>query len=415
MKINTDLPDTAKADGRKFLKGLVRFLSKRILVVPGLAIPMLVLFCTFVWALSSTPKNYVGSHFALKTIVSEELSKPLFLTHAGDRSGRLFLVEQNGRIQILNDGNLLREPFLDISSRLSTGGERGLLGLAFHPNYSKNGRFFLNYSREQDGATVIAEYQVSSNPNRSETREEVLLLIPQPYGNHNGGMITFGPDGFLYIGTGDGGSGGDPEDRGQNRSDLLGKILRIDIDHDPPYRIPPTNPFFEGGGKPEIFAFGFRNPWRFSFDRKTGELWAGDVGQNSWEEINLVKVGENHGWRLMEGNHCFNPKEGCRQLGDLTLPVTEYANAGVRCSVIGGYVYRGGEVPSLEGTYLFADYCSGEIFGFRDGPQEVFLDTDLRISSFGEDESGELYVVNHQGSIHKIIRAEGQTPSPLLD
>jgi len=362
-----------------------------------------------VWALSSSP-NPVRSHFSLKTILSDGLSNPIFLTHSGDGSERLFVVEQNGRIVILDKGKRLSNLFLDISSLLATGGEKGLLGLAFHPNFQKNGRYFLNYTREQDGATVIAEYQVSSNPNRSETQEKVLLLIPQPYGNHNGGMVAFGPDGFLYIGMGDGGSGGDPGKRGQNRSALLGKILRIDVNQEAPYGIPSTNPFFDGGGQPEIFAFGFRNPWRFSFDRKTGELWVGDVGQNSWEEIDLVISGENYGWRLMEGNHCYNPKEGCRQSGNLRLPVTEYANAGNRCSVTGGYVYRGGDIPSLQGTYLFADYCSGEIFGTREGKQEILLDTDFQISSFGEDETGELYVVNHNGSLHRIIQPEAPTP-----
>jgi len=358
------------------------------------------------WALSSSPKNYVGSHFALKTIISKGLSQPLFLTHSSDGSGRLFVVEQNGRILILDKGRLLPVPFLDISPLLSTGGERGLLGLAFHPNYPKNGRYFLNYTRKQDGATVIAEYQVSSNPNRSEMGETVLLIIPQPYSNHNGGMVAFGPEGYLFIGTGDGGAGGDPGNRGQNQSELLGKILRIDVDHGSPYAIPSTNPFSDKGGQPEIFALGFRNPWRFSFDRKTRDLWVGDVGQNSWEEIDLVKLGGNHGWRLMEGNHCYQPSQGCRQSRDLMLPVTEYANAGPRCSVIGGYVYRGRDVPSLQGTYLFADYCSGEIFGIREEGQEVLLDTDLQVTSFGEDERGELYVINHNGSIHRIINSQ---------
>ena len=355
------------------------------------------------WALSSSPANYIGKDVSLKTIIAKGLSQPVFLTHSNDGSGRLFVVEQNGRILILEKGKLLPTPFLDIAPLLSTGGERGLLGLAFHPRYKENGRYFLNYTREQDGATVIAEYRVSSNPKRSEIRETVLLVIPQPYGNHNGGMVGFGPEGYLFIATGDGGAGGDPGNRGQNPSELLGKILRIDVDHGSPYTIPSTNPYSQEGGRPEIFAIGFRNPWRFSFDRKTGELWAGDVGQNSWEEINKVKLGENHGWRLLEGNHCFKPDEGCRESRNVTLPVTEYANAGPRCSVIGGYVYRGADMPSLEGTYLFGDYCSGEIFGFRDGKQTVLLETDLQITSFGEDEKGELYVINHNGSIHRII------------
>ena len=355
------------------------------------------------WALSASPVP-IETIFSLDPVVTENLSKPVFLTHAGDGSGRLFVVEQDGRILILAKGRLLPAPFLDIESRLSTGGERGLLGLAFHPNYKDNGRYFVNYTRKKDGATVVAQYQVSSSPNRSKSDEDILLIISQPYGNHNGGMIAFGPDGFLYIGTGDGGSGGDPGNRGQNRSELLGKILRIDVDQDSPYISPDSNPFSKTDGRPEIFAYGFRNPWRFSFDRQTGELWTGDVGQNAWEEIALVKPGDNHGWRLMEGNHCYNPSRGCQQSQNLTLPVTEYANSGNRCAVMGGYVYRGKAVPLLQGTYLFADYCSGEIFGFRDGVQKLLLYTDLQISSFGEDEAGELYVLGHGGSIHRIIK-----------
>ena len=342
------------------------------------------------------------AQFALAPISSGNLHKPVFLTHTGDKSGRLFVVEQNGKILILEKGRLHLKPFLDISSMLSTGGERGLLGIAFHPGYSKNRRFFINYTRKQDRATVIAEYHRSSNPNRSETDGKILLVMPQPYGNHNGGMVAFGPDGFLYIGMGDGGAGGDPEDRGQNPNELLGKILRIDVDRDDPYGIPPDNPFAKKGGKPEIYATGFRNPWRFSFDQKTGELWVGDVGQNSWEEITTAKRGENHGWRLMEGKHCFNPEQDCHGAKQLTLPVLEYSHSNGRCSVTGGYVYRGKKIPTLQGTYLFADFCSGEIFGYRDGTHTVLLNTSLQIPSFGEDEAGELYVLGYGGSIHKL-------------
>ena len=364
----------------------------------------------FVLALSSSPKNFQGSHFDLKPIIPSGLSKPVFLTHSQDGSGRLFVVEQNGRILILQNEKTLSTPFLDISPLLSTGGEKGLLGLAFHPNYQKNGRFFVNYTRQEDGATVIAEYHVASNGNRSDTPGKVLLTIPQPYGNHNGGMVAFGPEAFLYIGTGDGGSGGDPGNRGQNRSELLGKILRIDVNQGSPYGIPPSNPFVKGTGAPEIFSMGFRNPWRFSFDRQTGDLWAGDVGQNSWEEIDLVKSGENHGWRLMEGKHCYKPSKGCQSSNKLTLPVTDYANAGSRCAVTGGYVYRGEQVASLQGIYLFGDYCSGEIFGIQDRTHQVLLDTDLQISSFGEDEHGELYVINHEDPSTK----SSSPPNPLL-
>ena len=369
----------------------------------SLCVLILATWCATGWALSPSPV-YVPAQLTLQTVISSDLSKPVFLTHAGDQSHRLFVLEQDGIIRILENGKLLKTPFLDISHLLSTGGERGLLGLAFHPNYDHTGRFFVNYTRAKNGATVIAEYHVSSNPYRSDTQEKILLVIQQPYGNHNGGMIEFGPDKLLYIGMGDGGSGGDPENRAQNRSALLGKILRIDVDDKSPYGIPPENPFVNTKGHPEIFAMGFRNPWRFSFDRETGELWAGDVGQHSWEEINHVKKGKNYGWRLMEGKHCFKPRVGCLLKGNLILPVTEYANRGARCAVTGGYVYRGSLVPSLVGMYLFADFCSGEIFAFKDGYQEVFLDTELQVSSLGEDEKGELYILGHnEGSIHRIV------------
>jgi len=338
----------------------------------------------------------------LAPIVTTGLRNPLYLTHAGDGSGRLFVVEQPGRIRIIQDGLLLEAPFLDISTRLRAGGEQGLLGLAFYPSYRKNGRYVVNYNRTTDEATVLAEYQVSEIPNRSRTEEKILMVVSQPYSNHNGGMVEFGPDGFLYIARGDGGSAGDPGNRSQNRQELLGKILRIDVDHGVPYAIPPDNPFASGGGRPEIFAYGLRNPWRFSFDRKTGELWAADVGQNAWEEIDLVRRGGNYGWRIMEGNHCFLPRTGCTTDG-LVPPVAEYANRQPRCSITGGYVYRGSAIPDLQGIYVFGDYCSGEIFGLIDGSVRPLLLTGLKISSFGEDQQGELYVVGHEGTVHRII------------
>jgi glucose/arabinose dehydrogenase len=323
------------------------------------------------------------------------------------------VVEQGGRIVILTGGQLNTSPFLDIGEKLSTGGERGLLGLAFHPRYSTNGRFFVNYTRAEDGATVIAEYRVSPDRDKAAPHEKIRLVVPQPYRNHNGGMIAFGPDAMLYIGMGDGGSGGDPENRAQNREELLGKFLRIDmdgLDGPEPYRIPTDNPFVGRQGKPEIFALGLRNPWRFSFDRQTGELWAGDVGQNKWEEIDVIAKGKNYGWRLLEGTHCFNPATDCQQTPNLVGPLTEYPHEQGRCSVTGGYVYRGTRIPALGGTYLFGDYCSGEIWGYRNGQTSLLLDTDLQISSFGEDGEGELYVIGHQGSIMKIVPKSGKLP-----
>jgi glucose/arabinose dehydrogenase len=343
-----------------------------------------------------------GVGIGLERVVTGRLSNPVLVTHAGDGSGRLFVVEQRGRIRIVANGTLGVTPFLDISSRLLSGGERGLLGLAFHPDYPRNRRYFVNYTRRPDGATVIAEYHVSANADVSAGAERVLLVIEQPYPNHNGGMIAFGADGFLYIGMGDGGAGGDPQNRAQNRQELLGKMLRIDVNGSAPYAIPPDNPFVNGGGRPEIWALGLRNPWRFSFDRQTHELWAGDVGQNAWEEIDVIRRGGNYGWRIMEGAHCFNPPRNCDRQG-LELPVAEYANAGGRCSVTGGYVYRGSAIPRLKGMYVYGDFCSGEIFGLRGTGQRVLLETRLAISSFGEDEAGEVYVVDHRGGVYRLI------------
>ncbi len=354
------------------------------------------------WGLSGTP-DVSNSSVALQPIATHQFSKPIFLTASPDETNRLFVVEQDGRIRIIKKSTILSIPFLDISEKLSTGGERGLLGLAFHPNYSENGRFYVNYTRSEDRATVIAEYHVSSNLDQAAQRESILLVIPQPYGNHNGGMIAFGPDHYLYIGTGDGGAGGDPENYAQNRNELLGKFLRIDVDQQTPKNIPADNPFVKEPGRAEIFAWGLRNPWRFSFDRETGKLWAGDVGQNEWEEINVIQKGRNYGWRFKEGTHCFNPKIQCDTGSNLVDPVTEYAHSSGRCSVTGGYVYRGTKIPSLHGTYVFGDFCSGEIWGYRDGNTQRLRVTELRISSFGEDRDGELYVLGYGGEIFRIV------------
>jgi glucose/arabinose dehydrogenase len=351
---------------------------------------------------TSPPKTAI----TLIPLVTQGLDQPVFVTHAGKHHQRLFVAEQAGRIRIVEGGQLLPTPFLDITDRVNFGGERGLLGLAFHPEFSSNGRFFLNYSRAIDGATVISEFRRSKTRGQAETEETIILVIPQPFGNHNGGMIAFGPDGLLYIGTGDGGAGGDPGNRGQNQTALLGKILRIDIDHTTPYTIPKDNPFLKTQQAQEIYAIGFRNPWRFSFDKTTGELWAADVGQNRWEEIDRVEKGKNYGWRIMEGTHCFKPSSGCGQNG-LTLPIAEYAHHSGRCSITGGYVYRGSHIPDIQGTYLFGDYCSGEVMGVVQGKVTVLLSTSMHISSFGEDAAGELYVVDHGGGIYRIA------PSPI--
>jgi len=346
--------------------------------------------------------------FELAPIVTRGLTSPLFLTHAADGSGHLFIVEQAGTIRVVVQGVLQDKPFLDVTERVLSGGERGLLGLAFHPDYRRNGRFFVSYTRAPYGATVVAEYRRAESPAQSLPEERILMLVGQPYPNHNGGMIAFGPDGFLYVGRGDGGSRGDPQNRAQNTGELLGKILRIDVDREQPYAIPVDNPFARSGGRPEIFAYGIRNPWRFSFDRETKVLWLADVGQHKWEEIDLVTKGGNYGWRLMEGFHCYDPAENCPTRG-LTRPIFEYGHEKGRCSITGGYVYRGKMIPSLRGTYIFGDYCSGELFGIKtDGAESLRSEPDLirktgtRISSFGEDEAGELYVVDHGGAVYRI-------------
>ena len=346
-------------------------------------------------------------------VATAGLRSPLFLTHAGDGSGQLFVVEQGGTVRIIDRGRLEDRPFLDLRERLWTkGNEQGLLGLAFHPDHRNNGRLFVNYNRREDGATVVAEYtRQGQGVEVAVETERVLMVVPQPYLNHNGGMLAFGPDGFLYIGRGDGGSKGDPQNRAQNPQEWLGKILRIDVDRGRPYAIPPDNPYATSGGRPEIFALGIRNPWRFSFDRETGMLWLADVGQYKWEEIDLVVAGGNYGWRIMEGAHCYHPEEGCNPEG-LMFPIAEYGHEEGRCSITGGYVYRGTAVPAIRGLYLFGDYCSGELWSLSAAANRrgstmprLLMKTGFRISSFGEDEAGEVYIVDHKGGIYRVAAA----------
>jgi glucose/arabinose dehydrogenase len=343
-------------------------------------------------------------------VVTKDLESPVFLTHAGDGSPRLFVLEQTGRVRIVERNLLSPSPFLDIRDRVLSGGERGLLGLAFHPDFRRNGRLYVNYTRRPDGATVVAEYRRGSSPDQALRDERILMVVPQPYPNHNGGMVAFGPDGYLYVGLGDGGSAGDPGNRAQDPDELLGKILRIDVDRGDPYGVPPDNPYAREGGRPEIYALGLRNPWRFSFDSLTGDLWVADVGQHKWEEIDLVTKGGNYGWRMMEGTHCFSPVIFCRTSG-LLLPLLEYPHEKGRCSIIGGYVYRGRAIATLTGQYLYGDYCSGEIFSLpsiretrASREPQVVLKTSFRISSFGEDATGELYMVDHGGGIYRIAQ-----------
>lgn len=347
------------------------------------------------------------------------IEQPTTITNAGDGSGRLFVTSKTGQIHVIEGGKVLDTPFLDISEQITTNNERGLLGLAFHPNYEENGRFFINYTN-LDGDTVIAEYSVSDDPNVADaSSEQILLTIEQPQSNHNGGQLAFGPDGYLYIGTGDGGGGGDDHGEignGQSLDTLLGKILRIDVDSGDPYAIPADNPFANSDeALPEIWAYGLRNPWRFSFDRETGDLWIADVGQNAWEEVNFQPAdspgGENYGWRLMEGTHCFNPPENCND-GTLVLPVLEYSHD-VGSSITGGYVYRGSAYPELVGTYFFGDYVSGRLWGATQNSEgewsmEQLLDTKLNIVAFGEDEAGELYVADFAGDIYRVKGSDAE-------
>jgi glucose/arabinose dehydrogenase len=357
------------------------------------------------------------------------LAQPIGITHAGDGSGRLFILEQAGRIRIFKNGALLATPFLDLTGRISSGGEQGLLGLAFPHDFASKGYFYVNYTLPNApgdvGDTVVARYRVSpTNPDLADpASEQRLLVVPQPFTNHNGGHLAFGPrDRQLYVALGDGGSGGDPGNRAQNPNELLGKMLRLDVETGRPftYTVPPSNPFVgRAGFRPEVWALGLRNPWRFSFDRATADMFIGDVGQGQFEEIDFQPAasigGENYGWRIMEGLHCFNPNP-CSVAG-LTLPVFEYAHGGSECSVTGGYVYRG-TFPRMRARYFYADYCSGRIWALtRNGSawqNALLLDTSINISTFGEDEAGNLYVASHNtGQIFELVdSAARETPPP---
>lgn len=329
-----------------------------------------------------------------------------------DGSGRMFIVEQAGSIRIATNGSLAATPFLDITGKVDAGGELGLLGLAFHPQFSQNHLFYVHYDRVSHGQlqSVIAEYRVStSDANQAEPNSErIVLTVDQFFSNHKGGQIVFGPDGFLYIGLGDGGSEGDPPGNGQNLQTLLGKMLRVDVDHANgglQYAIPADNPFVSGGGLPEIWAYGFRNPWRFSFDRDSGRLFVGDVGQDTYEEIDIVAGGGNFGWNTMEGMHCFNPSSGCDMTG-LTLPIAEYTHSEGE-AVMGGFVYRGSVIPGLVGAYVMGDFDSGTIWGLTESnggwTRTKLAESGKNISSFGQDVTGELYVADYGGSVLKIV------------
>jgi len=341
---------------------------------------------------------------------------PVHVTHAGDGSGRLFVVEQEGRIRILDNGVALPTPFLDVSSRVLCCGEQGLLSVAFPPGFAAKGHFYVDYTRAPDGATVVARYNVSAGDGNvaDPATEEVVLTVSQPFANHNGGQLAFGPDAYLYIGMGDGGSGGDPLNNGQNPGTPLGKILRVDVESGAnPYGVPAGNPFLQTAGfLPEIWALGLRNPWRFSFDRRTGDLYVADVGQGAFEEVDVEPAGSgggrNYGWNIMEGESCFGG--GACATAGLTPPVAAYDHS-LGCSISGGMVYRGAEFPGLQGIYFYGDYCSGRIWGLRGngaGWDTAVLiaprNPPLNITTFGEDEAGNVYAANYaNGDILKIV------------
>jgi glucose/arabinose dehydrogenase len=354
------------------------------------------------------PANY---HFEQ---VAEGYTRPLLLTHAGDGSGRMFVVEQRGVITLIQDGQRVETPFLDVQAPVGDeSNEQGLLGLAFAPDYAQSGTFYIDYT-DNNGDTHVDECQVSQgDPNAADPEScTTILFVEQPYPNHNGGHLAFGPDGYLYIGLGDGGSGGDPQGHAQNPRSLLGKLLRIDPSGDEaPYSVPADNPFAGGTqGRAEIWVLGLRNPWRYSFDRGTGDLFIGDVGQNAYEEISYLAAGSpggaNFGWNLMEGTHPFPPGSSPPNNASLVPPIVDYAQSVGGCSVTGGYVYRGPSLPELNGVYFYGDYCTGLVWtlvrsadAWTNAP---FAQSGFTLSSFGEDEAGELYLVDHGGAVYRL-------------
>ena len=379
------------------------------------------LFATMALALSTcsvTVNNPPPPPGTLRlALVAQGLDQPVYVTAPPGDAQRLFVVEQGGRVRIVRNGAVLATPFLDLSNQVSRGGEQGLLSMAFDPNFASNDRVYVSYTNTA-GDTRILRYVVSGAPDVvNQASADTILAVDQPYSNHNGGLIAFGPDGYLYLGLGDGGSGGDPQGNGQKLSTLLGKILRLDVQgagSGEQYAIPPDNPFVgQSGARGEIWAYGLRNPWRFSFDRVTGDLYIGDVGQGAWEEVDVASAasgrgrGVNYGWKVMEGAHCYGAP-ACNTAG-LTLPAVEYEHS-EGCSVSGGYVYRGAAVADLAGIYFYADYCEGWIRSFRySGGNAVdrrdwssVLDAGGPISSFGEDGVGEMYVVMHGGRVWRI-------------
>jgi glucose/arabinose dehydrogenase len=364
---------------------------------------------------SDKPEDIPDSYGAVSAFPNLTFPRPVDLQHAGDNTNRIFVVEQAGVISVFpNDAAVpSKKTFLDIQARVNdSGNEEGLLGLAFHPNYESNGYFYVNYTASSPKRTVISRFTVTANADVADPdSEHIILEFDQPYSNHNGGQVSFGPDGFLYIASGDGGSSGDPQDNGQSLATLLGKILRIDVngtEDGKQYAIPTDNPYKDNssGFREEIYAYGLRNPWRFSFDIPTNQLWTGDVGQNNYEEIDIIEKGGNYGWNVMEGLHCFEPLTGCIQNG-LRLPVWEY-NHNLGISVTGGFVYRGPTLTELTGKYIFADFGSSRVWAltlnqFGGKPSNVQLfQAGFNVSSFGVDQNNELYLCGFDDKIYKL-------------
>ncbi|MEM7200314.1 MAG: PQQ-dependent sugar dehydrogenase [Planctomycetota bacterium] len=389
-------------------------------------------------ALVSSPDLTAQTPTLATVRVASGLARPVAIDAPPADLSRLFVCEQHtGLVRLVKDGALLTAPFLDIGTKIRTGSERGLLGIAFHPDYASNGYFYLNYTRRADGATIVERYTVSANPDVANPGSAQVIIGPiaQPFSNHNAGDLAFGPDGYLYIPLGDGGSAGDPACRAQNLTQLLGKMLRIDVDGGSPYAIPPSNPWATHPEiAPEIWSLGWRNPWRFSFDRETGDIYVGDVGQGSREEVSFQAAtangGLNYGWKVMEGINCFSTAQcssppPCRS-PLLEVPIHDYPSTGSNCSVVGGYVYRGCAIPGLDGTYFFGDYCAQRIWSFRyDGTaltefQERTAELAPigpgaigRLTAFGEDANGEIYVCDLDGELFKIV-PEGPAPAVNL-
>ncbi len=366
---------------------------------------MKIAFSFLFLSLTIASPGFSASAYQLTPILKDGIEDPVYIAPVPGEVNTYWILEQAGRIRRFRNGQLEATPVLDIVSRVRSGGEMGLLGLAFHPQFARNRRFFVNYNPAGELSTVIAEFNADT---LVETR---VMKFAQPFTNHKGGMLEFDHQGHLFITVGDGGSGGDPQGNGQKLDTLLGKMLRIDVNGKAPYSIPNDNPLVGKSGRPEIFAWGLRNVWRFSFDRKTGLLFAADVGQNRFEEINIIEKGKNYGWGVWEANHCYKPDVGCRAEG-MTMPIHEYPRA-AGISVTGGYVYRGTKLPVLSGKYIFGDFGSGKVWGLtwdevtKTGVKnELLLNSQQPISSFGEDNDGELLVVSYAGIIYRLEAKE---------